>query len=357
MIKKISAFITAVLLSLLFFSCATTVNVRLTRPAELDLNGARTIAVLPIKPYAYYREYNTSLGMEILINTFYQVFDIRDYDEQMAIDSLRNQLERGLMDSPYIKLVSSESVETARRKGYLNPADVYLTGEVSYFNVRDKKTEEKKQVKAASGDRKAEYEIVKYWRREVEFNFRYQIVDSSTEKVISFNEFRCSNSSSKYESKNELPSAYSLIEYDIRSAARKILRELQPYTVTKSINLLEVKTKDKALKERMKAADKLAEQSQISKAYEEFTKIYEETGLVEAGYNAAILQEALGNLSTAEKLMLELYDRHPDTRVAKGLADIRYEIGQANRLDKQIKSSGSSDSFEDDDDDFDDFDF
>ena len=55
--------------------------------------------------------------------------------------------------------------------------------------------------------------------------------------------------------------------------------------------------------------------------------------------------------------MLELYDRHPDTRVAKGLADIRYEIGQANRLDKQIKSSGSSDSFEDDDDDFDDFDF
>ena len=197
MIKKISALINALLLSLLLFSCATTVNVRLTRPAELDLNGARTIAVLPIKPYAYYREYNTSLGMEILINTFYQVFDIRDYDEQMAIDSLRNQLERGLMDSPYIKLVSSESVETARRKGYLNPADVYLTGEVSYFNVKDTKSEERKQVKAASGDRKAEYEIVRYWKREVDFVFRYQIVDSSTDKVISFNEYRCSNSSSK----------------------------------------------------------------------------------------------------------------------------------------------------------------
>ena len=116
MIKKISALISALLLSLLLFSCATTVNVRLTRPAELDLNGARTIAVLPIKPYAYYREYNTSLGMEILINTFYQVFDIRDYDEQMAIDSLRNQLERGLMDSPYIKLVSAESVERSLKK-------------------------------------------------------------------------------------------------------------------------------------------------------------------------------------------------------------------------------------------------
>ena len=101
----------------MFLSCATTVNVKLTRPAHLDLNGARTIAILPFKPCAYYKEYNTSLGMEILINSFYQIFDIRDPDEQLAIDSLRTQIERGLLDSPYIKLVSSEAVETAKRKG------------------------------------------------------------------------------------------------------------------------------------------------------------------------------------------------------------------------------------------------
>ena len=39
--------------------------------------------------------------------------------------------------------------------------------------------------------------------------------------------------------------AYSLLESNIRSASRKILKELQPYTVTKSIKLLETKTKDK----------------------------------------------------------------------------------------------------------------
>ena len=42
----------------LFASCATTVNVRLTRPAQLDLNGARTVAVLPFKPGQYYVEYD-----------------------------------------------------------------------------------------------------------------------------------------------------------------------------------------------------------------------------------------------------------------------------------------------------------
>ena len=149
--KRISFYSIIICFCFMFLSCATTVNVKLTRPAHLDLNGARTIAILPFKPCAYYKEYNTSLGMEILINSFYQIFDIRDPDEQLAIDSLRTQIERGLLDSPYIKLVSSEAVETAKRKGQLNPADVYLIGEVTYFDIDDSKSEERKLVKAAKG--------------------------------------------------------------------------------------------------------------------------------------------------------------------------------------------------------------
>lgn len=327
--------------SIMLFSCATTVDVRLTRPAQLDLNGAKTIAVLPVKPYAYYKDYNASLGKQILINSFYQIFDIRDADEQLAIDSLRTQIERGLLDSPYIKLVSADAVLNARQKGLINPADVYLTGEVTYFDVDDDRTEEKKLVKAAKGDEKAEYKIVKYWKRSVHMNFRYQVVDSSTDRVISFEEVRMYNYSSKYESKHSLPSVYSLLESDIRSASRKILKELQPYVVTKSIKLLETKTKDKELKARMKAASELAENNKIQESSEQFQQIYMETGLVEAGYNAAILQEALGNLSVAERMMENVYNNNPDNRVAKGLADIQYEINQANRLKNQIKNSDS----------------
>lgn len=352
--KSILYHLVIICFCLMFLSCATTVNVKLTRPAHLDLNGARTISILPFKPCAYYKEHNTSLGMEILINSFYQIFDIRDPDEQLAIDSLRTQIERGLLDSPYIKLVSAEAVETAKRNGYLNPADVYLTGEVTYFDVSDSKSEEKKLVKAAKGDQKAEYEIVRYWKRTAYFNFRYQVVDSSTEKVISFDEIRMEETSSRYESKKDLPGPYSLLESDIRYAAKKILQELQPYVVTKSIKLLEVKTKDKELKARMKAADELAKNNQISAASSEFQKIYEDTGIVEAGYNSAILQEALGNLSVAENMMQDLYLKNPDSRVAKGLSDIRNEINLANRLKNQTKDSAAS---SDDSDDFDDLDF
>ena len=82
------------ILCMCFFSCATTVNVQLTRPAKLDLNGAKTIAVLPVKPYAYYREYDAHSGTELLINTFYQLFEINNPDEEAAIRTLRGEIKR-----------------------------------------------------------------------------------------------------------------------------------------------------------------------------------------------------------------------------------------------------------------------
>ena len=97
----------------------------------------------------------------------------------------------------------------------------------------------------------------------------------------------------------------------------------------------------------MKAADDMADNSMLEKASAEFTKIYEESNLVEAGYNAAVLQEALGNLSLAERMMEELYLKNPDNRVAKGLEDIRYEIRQANRLKKQINASEAEGDLDD----------
>ena len=349
--NKLKFVVLSLLISLSFISCATTVNVKITRPSHLDLNGAKTIAVLPFKPYAYFKDSGTSVGKKILISTFYQIFDIHDTDEQLAINSIKTQIEQGLLDSPYINVISSQAVENALSKGHLNPADVYLTGEVTYFDVDDEKNEEKKLVKAAKGNQKAEYKIERYWRRTVTMNFRYQVVDSLTDQVISFNELRMQNNSSKYDNKHSLPDAYSIIESDIRIASKKILQELQPYVVTKSIKLLEAKTKDKELKARIKAADELAKNNYIKEASADFQAIYEETGIMEAGYNAAILQEALGNFSKAERMMVEVYNNHPDSKVEKGLTDIRNEISMANRLKNQIKASES------DDEDFDELDF
>ena len=218
---------------------------------------------------------------------------------------------------------------------------------MAYFSVRDNSIKEKELIKEAEGNRKAEYAIITYWERTVEFRFRYQVVDSSNNKVISYREIHGDASSDSYRNKRELPSAYRIAETNMRSAARTILKELQPYTVTKQITLLETKTKDKLLKQKMKDASKLASDGFVQQAIQEFDSIHDETGLLEAGYNSAILEEALGEFSEAEKKMQELYDRYPDNRVAKALSDIRYEIQLANRLEKQLKESSASEDSED----------
>ena len=87
----------------------------------------------------------------------------------------------------------------------------------------------------------------------------------------------------------------------------------------------------------MKNADKLAKKNCITESYDEFIRIYRETELFEAGYNAAVLQLALGNLNTAKEIMEELYNKSFDKRALDALSDINNEIYQAQRLKNQIE--------------------
>lgn len=318
-------------------SCATTINVKMTRPAELDLNGAQTIAVLPFKPYAYYEVRDDARGAELAIGIFFQVFDRVGPEEKRCIDCLQSEVEHGLLESPYIDVVSSTAVSNAIRTRTKNPADVYLTGEITYFNIHDEKNQYRRKVRDGDEEtgRKPEYELVEEYKRNVQIDFRYEVVDSYSNKIISYNKVRISDSSGSYDRIRDLPSAFSIVEYELKSSARKILKELQPYVITKTITLKEDKTKNP----EFKYADKLAKDGYIQESYEEFKALYDDTDMWQAGYNAAVLKEAMGDLSEAEKQMSALYKKFKTEEIAKGLADIKNEIRQTNRLKQQTENS------------------
>lgn len=330
-------FILIFCLIMLLSSCATTLNVKVTRPAELDLNGAQTIAVLPIKPYEYYEIREAARGVEVFVGVFFELFDRVGPEEKRCIDKLQYEIERGLMDSPYIDLVSATAVSNAIKNNTSNPADVYLTGEITRFDIFDNKNE--RRIKVKDGDKetgeKPEYKKIVEFSRSIRLNFRYQIVDSVTGKIISFDRVELYANSGYKEDPRDLPSGYSMIEYDLSTTARKILRELQPYVVIKSITLMEDKTKNPDFK----AADKLAKDGYLKDAYEKFSSIYQDIDMIEAGYNAAMLQMALGNLSEAERQMSDLYNKHPSTKTLSGLNDIKDEIAQAKKLKSQTEFS------------------
>jgi len=325
----------------LLLSCATTLTVNVTRPAKLDLNGAKTISVLPFAPSDYYGPSDSAASIVIVVADFFRMFDRSRPDERRCLTYLHDEIESGLMTSPYVDVISSSAVQAAINNGSPIPADVYLTGQVVYFDIDDQKEIVKKKVEedededddiVSLSESKSKYIIEEYYVRNVRMEIKYQIVDSKTNKIVASDKASIKDYSSRYERKSQLPDPIDMIDYELRSLAHKILRDIQPYVVRKSIKLM----KDKSKMPAIKAADQLAKDGYLQESYEAFLKIYRDTNMLVAGYNASMILEALGKLTEAENLMKEVYVLYPESAVLDGLYDIQSEIKQSQRLQKQI---------------------
>ena len=88
----------------------------------------------------------------------------------------------------------------------------------------------------------------------------------------------------------------------------------------------------------MELANEYAKNGNLQGAKETFLEVYEETGLFEAGYNAAILMQALEEYYDAERLMQELVDRTYDKQAVKALSSIKKEMKAKAKVSEQLDS-------------------
>ena len=71
-------------------------------------------------------------------------------------------------------------------------------------------------------------------------------------------------------------------------------------------------------------------------SYNIFLKIYNDSGYFEAGYNAAMILMAMGQLNEAKSLINNVYENTGNIKALEALSDIENEIKQAKRLENQI---------------------
>ena len=131
-----------------------------------------------------------------------------------------------------------------------------------------------------------------------------------------------------------MPSAYEIIENDLDSLVKQIMKELEPYDEQIELKLMS----DKSKNPDMELAKKYVENNLIEKALDKYQEVYTETGMFEAGYNAAILYEAYGDLQTAKTIMTRLVDATGDKKAVSALANINYEIQQEEKLHQQTEA-------------------
>jgi len=327
--KKQTAFAAAIVAALMLVSCATSVPVSVTRPAELDLNGAKTIAILPFQiSTSQYHEESGNTVIDV-INAISYLFNKDDPDEISSAECLTNALTQRLSNSSYLTLVDSSTVKRTLQLGRKAPVDVYLTGKITQFESRIDTQKVNEKVNDV-------YTTVLHYKRTVNVTVVYQIVDASTSTVIAYRSRNLSESSADDKMKSNLPGAYDVISSRLVGLCDQIMKEIQPYSETKYLSLLKDKTKNPELK----TANELAKQGLVVQAEQRYYAVYQSTGDFASGYNAAKLMQAEGKLEGARALMEELVNRTGDKRAITALSDIMYEINQSARLEHQLQEQG-----------------
>lgn len=316
---KIKKFLGLLALSCLFIGCATTVKYKVTRPAELDLNGA------------------SSIGIENVIVPSYSHYSSNGDDTRVA-QFVEESLARKIESHGYFTVYTS-------RDRRANP-DIYFDAEIVVFEVNDTsrqvKVENPDYVPVKEGERRVErrgtgknttdkYLYEYRYQRKVHFVMKYSFVDGYTDKVIATRQCEFTEKSSEYDRTSDLPSSFDLLKSDINRVTDDVLYAIQPYYETCSFDLLEDETKNEDLKQ----ADKLADKGELGESYRIYKRVYDQNGYFVAGYNAAMLQIALGNLSQARYEMEKVYAASGDSRARDALDFIDKEIASEQKLKKQ----------------------
>lgn len=304
--------------------CATSVKTSVKRPAELDMNGAESISVLPFRVSE--RSGDTVLNIPgILEITSHQresaddAVDIADYFGRV--------LQTKISDGGYYKIIDSSAVKLKLSSGQQVPCDVYLTGTISeYRNSVDRKEYRRKD---SDGNIYWEYGYI----RHVSMVVSCDVVDAGTSRIIGSKSRNFDVESTEYDSEWGLPSASSLVKNYIENFALEVVHQIQPYTEEIYLDLLKDKTKDP----RMEQANKDAKKGYLENARMIFMQCYEEKRWPEAGYNAAILYRALGNLEEARNLMMQVYAESGLQEASKAMDEIDLEIQKQKKLQQQLQ--------------------
>jgi len=313
-----------IFICLLILSCATTVPVTVTRPARLDLQGAKTIAVLPFQTSRAKTFDSTGSVYIDVINLLVYAGSGDDPNQIDAVQQLTETLTEDLSHSEYLTLIDADTVKQALEAKEKAPVDVYLTGQITHFDYSTMADDRTELVNGKSRP-------VRYFYKKVTATISYKIIDSETNRVIGYRTADIGRTAGPERDILMLPSPYNIIRNDLDSVAVQILKDIQPYHTTLSLKMLKSKNKSVGIK----AADNLVKKGMIAEAETAYYSIYQSDKDFAAGYNAAKLMQAEGKLEDAKKLMNELVTTTGSKQAVSGLQSIQYEIDQAEKLKQQ----------------------
>ncbi|MDR2808567.1 MAG: CsgG/HfaB family protein [Spirochaetaceae bacterium] len=282
-----------VLIGIISLSCATSIPIQVTKAPTMDTAGISRLAVMP-----------------------FATSDASILQAQTA-QTLTVYSERQILDTKRFTLVDSNQIARLQNSGDSLTAivDALFSGGIINLTIADRRYEEERY------DYKTEtVKKITMYERTVRLEYSYQLMrtrdNSIIDKIIKSGEAKDTAADS-----GKLKTPYALAQEIIDKTLGYLARDLAPWVTIERVELAS-DTSEASIKEAMKEAERLVKAGNYQRALSAYNTIYTRNSNFAAGYNAAILIGAMGDLDEAIERMQELADTTGNPKALSELAHL-----------------------------------
>lgn len=326
--KSISYFVLLFVSLILLSACATTVTVSYLQPAKYDLSKYQNLAIASMivstdPPFA-----------SSVVSVEYDDFEdtvFSGYDRSIVYDvaeTFTDTLYDDLYRTSYFKLIKPaitdeyinniqygvKAVENLQKLG----AQALLISQIDYIDYKEYpiignyKIERNPDYYTDS----SEDEYIESTERKVKIvqqatiKYSFRIIDLNDGSILASDSFSktVTNDVEYDDDLISLPSMETLYESALLEGEEEIIEDISPQYISTNVKL---KT-DKSNNPYFDAGIEATKKSRLQIAYDNFDKAWSESKLYAAGYNSAIVLEALGERDLAIERMTEVYEQYDD---------------------------------------------
>jgi len=327
---------------LALLSCATSVRVTVTKPAEINMAGNRVVAVLDFR----YPDDRGWSGAELFRWAISRLTGVELYREksveQRVAQYATTQVMATLLDTGYFQLVGPAEVAAALRgriDANTSPSDVgaavraqaIVQGELFRLESAEERwVREDTRTDPATG---AEIkESVPMVNRRVDVGLSYQVINTRSGLVVAARSFEGSDEvDAEASHRHRLPPVEDLYKSVIDTFLPAMARQLAPYQVAERRSLMRDRSRDP----RVAHGEQLVRAGLHEEALAVFLEAWAASGRLAAGYDAAILYEITGRLPEALAQMGEVLQATGDRKAARAYQRLREAVDERQRLIEQ----------------------
>ena len=199
-------------------------------------------------------------------------------------------------------------------------ADIAIQVSFKSFDVKDS------GVTVTNRDSNGITSVVKdEWNRQVSALMEVTVLKTADNSVLASEEYKFFGITSDPTPKSMLMSPDKIVEDQITSFSFQMSDIIFDTPYNQAVTILDTKSKDKAIKEKMKSAKKMLSGKNLDYAAAEeiYKEIYESTDDPAAGYNYAIMLQVRKDFDNAEALIKKFAEQEPKNKTfKKALEDI-----------------------------------